>query len=137
MISGNYSDDGGLIVNKIPTVTTDFCEIGAYSEVCYFTVIMKSDLFSKELLVLLSEYPSLQIYGLRNFLKNYYPKEHFDYPEFEKQTRAEEYTQIQFSFDKKELSPKFISDMYQEIKLLFEKENVRVENQLNKDFKVS
>jgi len=134
MISGNYDDDGSLISTKIPSITTDFCEIGTYDEICYFTIILKSDLFSKDLLDSLSAYKNIQIYGLNNFLENYYPKDNFIYKKFEEKIRSEEYTQVQFNFDSKKLTPEKIVQEYTKIKSLFEKLKIAVENQLEVDF---
>ena len=137
MTSGNYDDLAELIPAKIPTFTTDFCEVGAYAGVCYFVIILKSELFTKELFDMISGYPTSKIYGFKNFLKNYYPKENFSYENMMEQIKSEELTQIQFNFNTTKLTPELLQDNYLKIKSSFGKQKVSVENQLLEDFTAS
>jgi len=135
MTSGNYNDDGSEIQSKIPTITTDFCEIGVYTDICYFAILLKPELFTEELFDAVSAYLDVQIYGLRNFTDNYYPKDDFDYEEFEEQIVSEKYMQIQFNFSTNRLNSEAIKDKYFEVKSIFEKAKIAVENQLVDNFK--
>lgn len=134
MTSGNYDNYGNLISAEIPTVTTDLCEIGSYADVCYFVIILKSELFTRELFDLISAYPTAKIYGFKNFLENYYPKEDFSAEELMKKVKSEDLAQIQFDFSTVESTPESLLGVYLRIKLLFEKLNINVENQRIIDF---
>lgn len=130
MISGNYGDKGDLVSGKIPTITTEFCEIGAYNNICYFTIILNSKSFSKELFSSISNYPNIQLYGLKSFKENYYPKEDFSYNELVKQIFTERFMQIQYNFDISKTKPADVLKSYLEIKSVFERSKTSVINQL-------
>lgn len=126
----NYDDSGSKIQYPIPTITTDLCEIGVYDNICYFTIILKSKSLTKNIFDGLASFNNVHIYGLKNFQEDYYPKEGFSYDSFNKQILLEDYSQIQFNFDIRILSPTAISEKYEEIRGLFSEANVKVVNQL-------
>ncbi len=134
MTSGNYDEHGCLMKGEIPTITTGFCEVGAYGEVCYFTIILKSSIFTRKLFDSIAKYPGVQIYGLREFQTNYYPKDNFVYNDFEKQINSEEFMQIQFNFDIINLSPEMIYKKHSEIVSMFKSTGIEAEDQLIRDF---
>ena len=134
MTAGNYDEQSNLIVDDVPTVTTELCEVGAYNGYCYFTVILKSSLFTRKLFGSIAKYPRVQIYGLRKFQTNYYPKDNFVYNEFEGQVISEEFVQIQFNFDTISLSTDMIYKKYLEVASMFKVTKIEVENQLARDF---
>lgn len=130
MTNGNYDEKGNLIDYKIPTITTDLCEIGSYDSICYFTIIIRSELFTKELFNELTKYPNVHIYGYKNFIEDYYPKEKFSHDEFEAQIHLEEYFQVQFNFDISVMNIADVSQNYHEIANLFTEMNIKMVNQL-------
>lgn len=128
MTLGNYDDDGNEIEGSIPTIITKLCEIDAYDNTCYFTIILKSELLTKAIFEDLMNFNNVHIYGLTNFKEDYYPKQDFDYSVFESQIKLEEYVQVQFNFNK--LDAEHVFDEYQKIDNLFKRHHLRVVNQL-------
>lgn len=120
MTSGNYDEEGILITEKIPTITTEFCEIGRYKhKITYFVFILNSSQFTKNLFNMISKYKNMKIYGFKNFLVNFYPKKGFLYSEFEEEIKEEKYIQIQFSSNRKQSKPEYILKKYLELKEIF------------------
>jgi len=54
--SGNYDDDGNLIEEKIPTIVTEFCEIGSYKNIVYITFCFYSNSYDNNLIDLLKDF---------------------------------------------------------------------------------
>lgn len=128
MTSGNYDDDGKLINRPIPTITTNLCEIGSYDNVCYFTVILFSGIFSEKLLEALNVYRNIRIYGFKNFSEDLYPIKSFSYKKFEVVITQDKYLQVQFNYDAS-AEVAHIIQQYFEINKLFEKMGISVINQ--------
>jgi len=130
---GNYDTDGKLIDNAIPTITTDFCEIGCHNDNCYFTVIMHPNSFTETLLSQIKIYDKMHIYGFKNFLEDLYPKRCFSYKEFDEKIKKDDYVQIQFNFESAE--PKNSLKKYLSLKEDFIHNNAKVINQITHNFK--
>lgn len=135
MTSGNYDDDGLLIEEEVPTLTTEFCEIGIYKTICYFTIILDSNSFTERLFNLIKKIAGIQIYGFKNFKNNYYPGEDSSFTTLGKKIREEGYFQVQFDFDTKKLGPESIFEKYLELKTLFKETNAQIVNQMSQDLK--
>jgi hypothetical protein len=91
--SGNYDDNGKIIDEKVPTLTTKFCEIGFHGQIIYLVFIAQSDYWSKEFFDEIKIFSNLKIYGFNKFLKDYDLTKD---PELE--IKSEPYFQMQFSF---------------------------------------
>lgn len=131
MTASNFDDSGKLIKDQVPTLTTNFCEIGIISgEICYFTIILRSDFFPKPLFDLIQYYEGIHIYGFKNFLKDYYPKNNFSFDKLQEQIKKEPYFQIQFNFNTRELDFEEIFQKYIELKETFSNNEVKVINQM-------
>lgn len=133
MTTGNYDTDGKLIKNEVPTLTTDFCEIGAYNNTCYFTFILDPSSFSQKLLGQIKDYDKMHIYGFKNFLTDLYPKRCFSYKKFDEEIRKDDYVQIQFNFEN--IEPKDILNKYLSLKSIFMNTDATVINQITHKFK--
>lgn len=129
MTAGNYDESGNLIEGEIPTITTNFCEIGSYSDICYFTFILYSDSFDENLFKGIKNYNNCHIYGLKNFLVDYYPKAGISFAELKRKIGEEEYFQVQFNFRFSSTGRSL--DDYLTISELIEKSGAKVYNQLN------
>ncbi len=130
--TGNYDSNGKLIENKVPTLTTDLCEIGSFNDTCYFTFILDSNSFSQELLDRIKVYDKMHIYGFKDFLTDLYPKRCFSYKKFEGEIRKDAYVQVQFNFEK--TKPKTLLENYLNLKQEFINNNVIVINQITHQF---
>ncbi|OGC52137.1 hypothetical protein A2982_01455 [candidate division WWE3 bacterium RIFCSPLOWO2_01_FULL_39_13] len=128
---GNYDDVGSLIGAKIPTLTTEFCEIGIYNKKVYFTSIVHGDLFSKELFDSIKNIKSVQVYGFKNFKNTLYPG--FSFKLIKEALKNEEYVQVQFDYDYKKIIPVDLYKKYRNLMELFLKNRVRVVNQIEVD----
>ena len=133
MTSGNYNTHKKLIENEVPILTTDFCEIGDYGNICYFTFILASSSFVQELLEQIKNYDKIHIYGFKNFLTDLYPKRCFSYKKFDEKIKKDEYVQAQFSFEN--IEPKDILNKYLTLKSIFIDNNAKVINQITHNFK--
>ncbi len=96
--SNNYDNSGNLIREKIPTLTTDFCEIGAHNNSVYFVIIIESKLFTTEFFNMLVKENNVRIYGFKNFKEDLYPKKDFDLNMFMNKIKEDKYLQIQFDY---------------------------------------
>jgi len=130
--TGNFDKKGNLIEASIPTVTTEFCEIGSYDDIIYFTFVIYSDSYNKKIIGNLRDFSNFQIYGFKNFLENLYPKENFNFKEFERELKKEEYFQINFDYSV-ENDVEYLYEQYSKIKNLILDSEVRVVNQLKID----
>lgn len=97
--TGNCDDQGNIIDQPIPTITTDFCEIGAYNNTIYFTFIVYSNSYTQKLFDEFKNYPNVQFYGFKNFNTTLYPRSNFNYQKFEQTIRQDKYFQIQFNYN--------------------------------------
>ena|GEM_PF-395112 len=132
MTSGNYDEDKNLIENKVPVITTDFCEIGAYGNTCYFTVIIESRSFNRDLFEGLKQQPGLHIYGYKSFIDDFYNDDMSDinYDDLRDRINSETYCQLQFNIniDKNDVAK--VMKRYAEIRSVFDRSGTRVVNQL-------
>jgi len=133
MTSGNYDDKGKLIKGDIPTITTEFCEVGIYEKVIYFVFIIYSDTYNREVFDSLKDFSNIQFYGFKDFKINLYPKLDFDYKNFEKEVKKDKYLQIQFNYDFNKILPELLYKEYLKIKDLLIKNKVRIVNQMEGD----
>ena len=125
---GNYDHSGNFIKEYLPTITTDFCEIGLYDNKIYFVFIIKSKTFNLELFSKIKYYSNIKIYGFVNFKSTLFPSENFDLDNFIKKIQDDKYLQIQFDFN-----DIVISDLFKEytsIVNVFKKNKTIVVNQL-------
>jgi hypothetical protein len=125
----NYDHQGNLIKEKLPTITTDFCEIGLFKNQIYFVVIIDSVTFNPELFDKIKIIPNMKIYGFNNFKTDLYPVEDFGYQKFIDQIQKEKLLQVEFDYH--EIS---IIDLYTEyLKLIdiFVQNKIKVINQFN------
>lgn len=129
--SGNYNDKGNLITGSIPTITTNVCEMGIYDDIIYFTFIILTSDFKKEFFNYLPK--NVQIYPFKDFKNTLYPKQDFDYLEFEQQLKQDKYLQINFNNNYKEYSIKEIMNKYLGYKDIFIKRDIELINQLKFD----
>ena len=118
-----------LIKTSIPTITTEFCEIGNYNNIIYLVFIIHSDTYNKELFSLIKKLHSVKIYGFKNFKETLYPIPDFSYKNFEKKIKEDKYLQIQFNFDINITQEKLLKE-YLKLKEIFTKSNIVVVNQL-------
>ncbi len=133
MTSGNYDDGGKLIEGLIPTITTEFCEIGSYDNGVYMVCIVHSEDFSRDLFESIKDFSNVLIYGFNEFNTTLYPAPDFAYELFEKKSRQDKYLQIQFDFET--LLPGIFAREYFKIKEVFSKKSQDVVNQLTTDVK--
>lgn len=126
----NYDDEGKKINEDLPTITTEYCEIGLHRNKVYFVFIIKSKTFNETLFNLIKNKPNLQIYGFADFKTNLYPNANFDYANFLNKIKKDDYVQIQFNFKKID-----IKDLYKEYAIyinIFKKNEVVVIDQRKK-----
>lgn len=126
-ISDNYLDDGTLVEEKIPTITTEFCEIGFDGIKVYFNIIIFSKSFDKKLFDSLKDSQNLYVYGFTDFLINLFPKENFDFDEFVREIEKDEKLQFQFNFPDE--TAEEIIEKYFEIREIFRRNQVLVIDQ--------
>lgn len=124
----NYSDNGILIKENLPTITTDFCEIGLFEGHIYLVFIIESKTFNLEFFNSIKYKENIKIYGFVNFNKTLYPNENFDYGNFLKLVQSDKYLQVQFDFKNMEALDLFAE--YDGIVNVFNENNVIVINQL-------
>ena len=129
---GNYNKKGELIKIGVPTITTEFCEIGSYDDIVYFTFVIYSDSFDKKIFDNLKNFSNFQIYGFKNFLENLYPEENFNLEEFENIIRKEKYFQINFDYSVDD-SNEDLYNNYIKIKNKILESRIKVVNQLKID----
>jgi hypothetical protein len=91
---------------------------------------MKSELFTPELFAKIRDYDCVHLYGLKKFEEDYYPTKDIYYEKLMAKIISEDYLQIQFNYNNKELLPKDIRDKYFEIIALFESVSIKPINQL-------
>lgn len=127
----NYDSGGNLIERDLPTITTDFCEIGLYNGEIYFVFIIDSETFNSELFGAIKNMPNARMYGFADFNKILYPANNFDFDNFIKQIQKDKYLQIQFDF--KDINTFGLFKEYSDLVNIFEKSKAAVVNQLKID----
>ena len=126
--SNNFDNSGKLINQLLPTITTDFCEIGLYKNKVYFVFIIASKSFNKNVYDSIKTEKNLKIYPLKDFKSTLYPKKLFNYKKFFEEIKKEEYLQIQFEF--KKLNASGLYQEYFKLVKIFKKSKTKVINQL-------
>ncbi|MBU1046900.1 hypothetical protein KKH36_03950 [Patescibacteria group bacterium] len=124
--SGNYDEEGVLIEKDIPTITTEFCEIGIYSNIIYFTFVINSNSYNEKLIDSLKNFSNFKIYGFKNFLEDYNLKD------LENEIKKDKYFQVNFNYSIDE-KVEFLLKQYQEIKKNMLKSKIEIINQLEID----
>lgn len=127
----NYDEDSNLINAGLPTITTNYCEIGLYDQKIYFVFIIKSKTFNKALFNYIKDQPGVQIYGFVDFKTTLFPKSDFDYKKFIDLINKDKYLQIQFNT--KEIKVKNLFILYSKLTSVFDKSKVVVVNQIKVD----
>lgn len=103
--ANNYNNKGKLIKEKIPTLTTKYCEIGFYKNIIYFVFIVHSKSWNKSFYDYIKKRKEAKLYGLKNFKKD------FDLSVNPvKEIKDERFFQIQLVF--KDIEEKSLFDLY-------------------------
>lgn len=127
----NYDNFGNLIKEDLPTITTDFCEVGLYNDEIYFVFIVESKTFNIELFNEIKNKSNVKIYGFVDFNTTLFPIEKFNLDFFMKEVQKDKYIQIQFDF--KEIDTLDLFKEYSNLVNVFENNKVVVVNQLEVD----
>jgi hypothetical protein len=127
----NYDSGGNLIKEDLPTITTDFCEIGLFDKEIYFVFIMDSKTFDLNLFNQLKNKSNVKIYGFEDFKKTLYPVSNFNFDNFIDEIEKDKYLQIQFDF--KKIGSLDLFKEYLNLVNLFEDNKIKVINQLPVD----
>jgi len=127
----NYDNGGNLIKEGVPTITTDFCEIGLHDNEIYFVFIINSKTFSLELFDKIKNMPNVKMYGFVDFNKTLYPSNNFNFDNFSKHIQKDKYLQIQFDY--KSVDAGDLLKEYSGLVSVFEKSKITVINQLEVD----
>ncbi len=128
--TGNYGEDGNLIKKSIPTITTDFCEVGVYNDIIYLTFIIYSISCNKKLFDFIKNYSHIKIYGFKDFHTILYPCSDFNYQGFVEKIKHDKYLQIQFNYKYSELVEDKLYIEYLKLRNVFINSKVNVVNQL-------
>lgn len=70
--SGNYTDKGEKILEKVPTITCELGEIGIIDDTLYLTVILPKSSLSESLLNIVKRYKSVNLYPFIDFKRTLY-----------------------------------------------------------------
>jgi len=127
----NYDNSGNLIKEDLPTITTDFCEIGLYNNEIYFVFVIESKTFNIDLFNEIRNKSNVRIYGFVDFNKTLFPIKNFNYDGFMKEVLKDIYLQIQFDF--KDIDTFDLFEKYSNLVNVFEKNKIVVVNQLDTD----
>ncbi len=127
----NYDNLGNLIKEDLPTITTDFCEIGLHNNEIYFVFIVESKAFNVDLFNEIKNKSNVKIYGFANFNKTFFPIQNFNLNIFMKEILKDRYLQIQFDF--KGIDTFDLFEEYASLVNVFKKNKVVVVNQLEVD----
>ena len=128
----NYDNQGNLIIDRLPTLTTDYCEIGVHNDELYFVFIIKSKSFNDKLFSSIKNMNNLWIYGFEDFKQNLYPKTDFNHKIFLTQVDEDEFLQIQFDYKNIDLNELYTN--YCKLIDIFNETKIVVVNQLNVKF---
>lgn len=127
----NYDHDGNLIKENLPTITTDFCEIGLFNSEIYFVFIIDPKTFNIDLFNQLKNKSNVKMYGFVDFNKTLYPAKNFNLDNFTKEIQKDKYLQIQFDY--KNIDTFGLFKEYSDLVNIFKKNKVTVVNQLKTD----
>jgi hypothetical protein len=125
---GNYDSCGNLIKEALPTITTNFCEIGLHDHEIYFVFVIESKTFDIKLLDSIKNRPNVKIYGFSNCNKTLFPVKNFNPEIFIKEIQKDRYLQVQFDF--KDISTYDLFKEYSNLINIFERTKITVINQL-------
>jgi len=131
--NNNYDEQGNIIKNPIPNITTDYCEIGLYENIIYFVFIIRSKSFNNLFFKEISKFPNISMYGFRKFKDTLYPKINFNYFDFIKVIKKEEYLQIEFDFQN--ISVFDLYNKYLNLISIFLQDKIEIVNQLKINLK--
>lgn len=88
--SGNYDETGKLIKDKIPTITSEYGEIGLIDGKLYFVMIFEKEILSEKTLEDIAKIRKYKLYGFNDFLNDIDIKTVFS------KSCKEKYIQIQY-----------------------------------------
>lgn len=128
---GNYDEAGKLIKEPLPTITTDFCEIGLHRGRVYLVFIVSSKTFDADLFTKLKVKSNVKMYGFVNFHKTLYPVSNFDFDHFLDEVRKDKYLQIQFDYQ--DVAATDLYRKYSDLLNLFKESKVVIVNQRETD----
>ena len=127
----NYDNNGNLINEDLPIITTDFCEVGLYGDEFYFVFVVESKTFNSKLFDQIKNKSNVKIYGFIDFNKTLFPVKNFKFDNLMEEIQKDKYLQIQFDF--KNISTFDLFTEYIKIVNVFDKCKVVVVNQLKTD----
>jgi len=127
----NYDNHKNLIKEDLPTIITDFCEIGLYNYKIYFVFITESKTINIKLFDELKNKSNVRIYGFIDFNKTLFPIKNFIMDNFIQEIQKDKYLQIQFDF--KDINTQDLFIEYSNLVKVFKKNKVKVVNQLKVD----
>ena len=131
--SNNFDSNGKLIKQDLPTITTDFCEIGLNNKEIYFVFVIKSKTFTKKLFESIKNKKNITIYPFKNFKRTLFPFSSFNYDLFMSKIYEEQYLQLQFNF--KKITSSKLYEEYLELVAMLNKNNIEVVDQLKVNLK--
>ena len=115
MTNGNYDEKGKLITKSIPTITTDYCEIGKYGNIIYFVFVVDSSSYNSRFYQKLITYSNAKVYGFTNFNETLYPMSGCNDISLKTEVIREKYFQVQYEFGN-DLTVQEVYEQYMEIK---------------------
>ena len=129
--SGNYTDKGEKILEKIPTITCELGEIGMIDDTLYLTIIFPKSSLSENLLNIVKKYKSVNIYPFIDFKKTLYPSKTNNLEYIKHGLINEKFFQINMGFDEK--NDNNFAKFVQTLRKKLTEEKIEYINQL-KDF---
>ncbi len=129
--NNNYDSDKNLILESLPTITTNLGEIGLHKDEIYIVIIIESKQFNKSLFNHLKNYKNMKMYGFIDFNKILYPIKSFQFKLFEKEIQTDKYLQIQFDY--KNINIFELFEEYINLENIFKVNKIEVVNQLKVD----
>lgn len=126
----NYDDTGNLIEGSIPTITTEFCEVGVQDDGVYLVFIIESGSFDRNMFERIKRFPNVQMYGFVDFKKTLYPADDFDYDDFIVSVKQDRFLQIQFDY--RNITAIGLFSEYRQLERVFSENGFGVMNQLGK-----
>jgi len=127
----NYDNNGNLINEDLPIITTDFCEVGLYGDEFYFVFVIESKTFNSELFDQIKNKSNVKIYGFIDFNKTLFPIKNFKFDNLMEEIQKDKYLQIQFDFKNSEID--YLYKEYCDLVNCFIKNKIVVVNQLEND----
>jgi len=131
---GNFDDQGRLIDEAVPTLTTEKAEIGWCHDLVYIVFIIDPASFTRNLFAKINTQSNWQIYGWRDFMVNFWPAKNFNQDIFYQQIDQEKYLQLQKTVHSR--SSRIIWREYCLVIGILEGSGVRIINQLENNLTV-